>query len=206
MSLSRILVVAATTRELATPRGWITLQCGIGPVDAAASTIGAIAARLPALIVHVGIAGARRARGLAPGSLVIGSEARYADLGAPPTLTPSVVVPPPALIDAMRAARPETPALPIGTSARVGGTTDCDVEAMEGFAVLRAAQLAGVPAIEVRAIANEIEEHDRARWHFDAAFAAITEATPALVDAALQLLDREPRLRVTPAGATVATP
>jgi hypothetical protein len=46
---------------------------------------------------------------------------------------------------------------------------------------LRAAQLAGVPAIEVRAISNHIEEPDRARWHFDAAFAAITTATPLLV-------------------------
>jgi len=55
------------------------------------------------------------------------------------------------------------------------------VEAMEGFAILRAAQQAGIPAIEVRAIANDIEETDRTRWHFDAAFAAITAATPALV-------------------------
>jgi nucleoside phosphorylase len=54
---------------------------------------------------------------------------------------------------------------------------------MEGFAVLRAAQLAGVPAIEVRAISNEIEETDRGRWHFDHAFAAITAATPRLVEA-----------------------
>src|SRR5919206_69607 len=56
---------------------------------------------------------------------------------------------------------------------RDGGTTGCEVEAMEGFGVLRAAQLAGVPAIEVRAISNEIEETDRARWRFDDAFAAI---------------------------------
>ena len=69
----------------------------------------------------------------------------------------------------------------IGTSARVGGTTGCDVEAMEGFGVLRAAQLAGVPAIEVRAISNEIEEEDRSRWRFDEAFAAVLEATPRLV-------------------------
>ena len=53
---------------------------------------------------------------------------------------------------------------------------------MEGFAVLRAAQLAGVPAIEVRVISNEIEETDRARWHFDAAFAAVAAATPRLVE------------------------
>ena len=29
---ARILVVAATARELATPDGWHTLQCGVGPV------------------------------------------------------------------------------------------------------------------------------------------------------------------------------
>jgi futalosine hydrolase len=52
---------------------------------------------------------------------------------------------------------------------------------MEGFAVLRAATIADIPAIEVRAIANEIEETDRARWQFDMAFDAITGLTPQLV-------------------------
>jgi len=46
---------------------------------------------------------------------------------------------------------------------------------------LRAAQLAGVPALEVRAVSNEIDEPDRARWRFDDALAAITAATPRLV-------------------------
>jgi len=71
--------------------------------------------------------------------------------------------------------------LPIGTSARVGGTSGCTVEAMEGFAVLRAAQLAGVPALEVRAVSNEIDEPDRARWRFDDALAAIEQALPLLL-------------------------
>ena len=87
------------------------------------------------------------------------------------------------LLRAVQRALPDAVTLSIGTSARVGGTVLCDVEAMEGFGVLRAAQLAGVPAIEVRAISNEIEERDRARWHFDAAFAAITAVTPPLVRA-----------------------
>jgi nucleoside phosphorylase len=52
---------------------------------------------------------------------------------------------------------------------------------MEGFGVLRAAQRAGVPAIEVRAVSNEIEEENRARWRFDEAFAAVASATPLLV-------------------------
>ena len=180
---ARILVVAATARELATPDGWHTLQCGVGPVEAAARTAAAIAAWQPAAILHVGIAGARRARALAPASLVIGSDARYCDSNVPDEWAPSTVSASPVLLRAVQHALPDAVTLSIGTSARVGGTVHCDVEAMEGFGVLRAAQLAGVPAIEVRAISNEIEEPDRARWHFDAAFAAITAITPQLVRA-----------------------
>lgn len=179
---SRILVVAATARELAAPDGWRALRCGVGPVEAAAATAAALAAARPAAVLHVGIAGARRATGLAPGALVIGTEARYADLGVSADLAPTIVYPPADLLAALGRAVPEAPRLPIGTSARVGGTQGCDIEAMEGFAVLRAAERLEVPAIEVRAISNAIEESDRSRWHLDAAFAAIVAATPALVE------------------------
>lgn len=180
---ARILVVAATARELAVPEGWLTLQCGVGPVEAAARTAAAIAALRPDAILQVGIAGARRARALAPASLVIGADSRYCDSNVPAEWAPSVVQASAAMLHAVQRAFPNAATLTIGTSARVGGTSDCDVEAMEGFGVLRAAQLAGVPAIEVRAISNEIEEADRARWHFDAAFTSITGATPQLVRA-----------------------
>ena len=123
------------------------------------------------------------ARALAPASLVIGADARYCDSNVPAEWAPSVVSASPMLLHAVQHALPHEVTLTIGTSARVGGTVHCDVEAMEGFGVLRAAQLAGVPAIEVRAISNDIEEADRARWHFDAAFAAITAITPQLVRA-----------------------
>lgn len=178
---ARILVVSATARECAAPDGWRTLLCGVGPVDAAATTAAEIARERPSFILHVGIVGARRARGIAPTTLVIGSESRYCDLGASPKFAPNVVTTARGLVAAAQRALPAALVLPIGTSGRIGGTTGCDVEAMEGFAVLRAAQLAGVSAIEVRAISNDIEEADRARWHFDSAFAAITAATPALV-------------------------
>ncbi|MBX9929606.1 MAG: hypothetical protein K2X99_11935 [Gemmatimonadaceae bacterium] len=181
----RLLVVAATTHELAPADGWRTLVCGVGPVEAAVATASEIARDRPALVLHVGIAGARRQLALAPGTLVIGSEARYSDLGVRAEWAPSRVMSAPRLVDALQQAIPVALTLPIGTSARVGGTTDCDIEAMEGFAVLRAAALAGVSAIEVRAISNEIEETDRARWHFDVGFAAIQAATPAMVRALL---------------------
>ena len=184
--VARILVVAATARELAAADGWLTLQCGVGPVEAAAATAAAIAELQPTAILHVGIAGARRHRAFAPASLVIGSDARYCDLNVPVEWAPNTVAASPALLHVVQRVLPQAATLSIGTSARVGGTTHCDVEAMEGFAVLRAAQRAGVPAIEVRAISNDIEEADRARWYFDAAFTAITHVTPLLVRALRQ--------------------
>ena len=179
---SRVLVVAATARELAASDAFLTLRCGVGPVEAAASTAAAIAAHRPAAVLHVGVAGARRQRTLAPASIVVGTESRYCDLPAtiPAEWAPRTVEASPLLVSAVRRVVPGAVALPIGTSARVGGTSGCDVEAMEGFGVLRAAQLAGVPAVEVRAISNEIEEGDRARWRLDDAFAAITALTPRL--------------------------
>ena len=36
-----ILVVAATRREMAEARGWRTLQCGVGPIEAAAAVAAA---------------------------------------------------------------------------------------------------------------------------------------------------------------------
>jgi futalosine hydrolase len=47
---------------------------------------------------------------------------------------------------------------------------------MEGFGVLRACELVGVPAVELRAISNSPDEADRGLWRFDEAFAALAEA------------------------------
>lgn len=176
-----ILVLAATARELAPPGDWLARACGVGPVDAAAGAVAGIAALRPAAVIHVGVAGARASSGLVPPALVIGASSRYCDLEVPERFAPRVVAADAGLLDAFRRALPDAAVREIGTSARVGGGTGCDVEAMEGFAVLRAAQLAGVPAIEVRAISNAVEEPDRARWQLDAAFAVIVAATPLLV-------------------------
>jgi nucleoside phosphorylase len=172
-----ILVVAATERELAGADGAAVLACGIGPVEAAAATARALMEARPSALLHVGIAGAR---GVDAPALVIGSEALYED-AAGGALVPARVPADPELLAAARRALPDALVLPIGTSAHVGGTSACTVEAMEGFAVLRAAQLAGVPAIEVRAVSNEIDEADRARWRFDDALAALGGALPRLL-------------------------
>ena len=172
-----VLVVAATERELAGVHAAGTLECGIGPVEAALSTSRAIADRRPDAILHVGIAGART---LGPAALVLGSEAVYCDIVDERSILPRVerVRPDPELLEKVRHALPEAHVLPIATSASVGGGTLCDVEAMEGFGVLRAAELAGVAAVELRAVSNAVDEADRSRWRFDDAFAALAAALP----------------------------
>ena len=49
---------------------------------------------------------------------------------------------------------------------------------MEGYAVLRAAALAGLPAVEVRVLANAIGEPDRSKWRFEDAKAELAAALP----------------------------
>jgi nucleoside phosphorylase len=172
---SGVLVVAATERELV-PVEARTLVCGIGPVDAAVATARELAEERPSSVLQVGIAGAR---GLEPLTLVLGSEALYCDAAGP--LVAATALPDTDLLSRLRAAFPNASVQPIGTSARVGGSHDVDVEAMEGFAVLRACELASVPAVEVRVVSNEIGEPDRALWQFDEAFAALGEMLPRLV-------------------------
>jgi futalosine hydrolase len=177
-----ILVVAATQRELAEIEGAETLCTGIGPVEAGLATAFRLVEYRPDSVLHIGIAGSRT---LQPPALVLGSEAIYCDVLDAGSTMPRVerVRPDENLLASARAALPEARVLPIGTSARVGGATDCDVEAMEGFAVLRAAALAGVPALELRAISNAVNEPDRAQWRFDDAFAALRDAVARLLPA-----------------------
>ncbi len=169
-------MIAATERELAPVDGARTFACGIGPVEAAVATARALTELRPDAVLHVGVAGAR---GLPPLRLVLGSEALYCDTAGP--LVPARVSPDATLLERLRLAFPDAYVRPIGTSARVGGTSGVDVEAMEGFAVLRAAELAGVPAVEARVISNEIDEPDRARWRLDEALATLAELLPRLV-------------------------
>ncbi|HEY5058784.1 MAG TPA: hypothetical protein VII51_07175 [Gaiellaceae bacterium] len=175
-----LLVVAATERELAFVQGAETLCCGIGPVEAALQTARALSAHRPRAVLHIGIAGAQ---GIEPPSLVLGSESIYCDvIDAAFTLARVERVHPDSeLLATARAVLPEALVLPIATCAKVGGGVACDVEAMEGFGVLRAAALAGVPALELRAVSNAVAEPDRAKWRIDAALAALADAVPKLV-------------------------
>jgi futalosine hydrolase len=176
-----ILVVAATERELVAVDGAATLCCGIGPVEAGIATATALERERPEALLHVGIAGAPE---LDAGSVVIGSEAVYCDILDAASTLPRVerVSPAPELVDAARRALPAARVLPIATCGRVGGGSACEVEAMEGFSVLRAAELAGVPAVEVRTISNRPEDADRGLWRIEDALARLAEIVPPIVE------------------------
>jgi futalosine hydrolase len=178
-----VLVIAATERELDFVEGADTLCCGIGPVEAALATARALAEHRPDAVLHIGIAGARS---LEPPALVLGSESVYCDvIDASASVLPRVerVEPDPTLLAAARRALPQAHVLPIATCARIGGGMQCELEAMEGFGVLRAAALAGVPAVELRAVSNAVDEADRARWRINDALLALRAAVPVLLEA-----------------------
>jgi futalosine hydrolase len=180
--LCTVLVIAATERELEFVDRAETLVCGIGPVEAALATARRLAVGHPRAILHIGIAGAPA---LEPTTLVLGSESVYCDTFDPLSTYPRIAraEPDAALLETARQALPEAHVLPIATSAKVGGGSSYAVEAMEGFGVLRAASLAGVPAVELRAISNAPAESDRARWRIEDAFAALRAAVPRLLEA-----------------------
>lgn len=179
-----ILVVAATAFEaaLAEARGAETVVCGIGPLEAGLATSRALAEWRPDAVLQIGIAGAQT---LANGSVVIGSEAVYCDILDSDARIPRVerILAHEALLTAAKRALPDAHVLPIGTTAHVGGGVACEVEAMEGFGVLRAAQLEGVPALELRTISNAVAERDREKWNIDDAIRALDGAVGLLLEA-----------------------
>jgi predicted 5'-methylthioadenosine/S-adenosylhomocysteine nucleosidase len=178
-----MLVVAATERELAHVHGLETVVCGIGPVEAALQTAIALAGHKPDAVLHIGIAGAR---GIQAPALVLGSESVYCDVIDPSSLLKRIarLQPDPELFARVHAALPEAYVLPIATAGKVGAGTECEVEAMEGFGVLRACALAGVPAVELRAVSNAPDEADRGTWSYEDAFAALGDAVTRVLAAA----------------------
>jgi futalosine hydrolase len=179
------------------PEGVEVLACGVGPVEAAAETARLLTLGRFTAVVNAGIGGAFRG-GAKIGESVIVSEERLADFGlegnAPLTLPGGVH------LEECVAASPELLARCEGLPYRIGTgltvtsvtTTDAtaerlsrtygaDVESMEGFAVLRAASLAGIPAIEVRGISNYVGDRSRAEWNFKAGAHAVVAALEAIV-------------------------
>jgi futalosine hydrolase len=198
-----ILVVCAVAQELAAlaPREDVeVLATGVGPVEAALRTAQALASKRYDAVINAGIAGGFRDR-CTVGDAVVCSREDYAELG----LEDGTAFPLPGGLELVRHVESEPGLLRpflaglipviVGrgvTSAIVTTTTAralvlahrfrADVESMEGFAVLRAAQLAGVPAIEIRGVSNLVGERATNEWDFRAGAAAAVATTDALLD------------------------
>jgi futalosine hydrolase len=198
-----ILVVCAVAQELAAlaPREDVdVLATGVGPVESGLATARALAEKRYDAVINAGIAGGFRDR-CGVGDAVVCAREDYAELG----LEDGTAFPLPGGLELVRYAESDPGLLRpflgglipviVGrgvTSAIVTSTTSralvlahrfrADVESMEGFAVLRAAALAGVPAVEIRGVSNLVGERASNEWNFRAGAEAAVATTEALLD------------------------
>jgi futalosine hydrolase len=176
---------------------------GVGPVEAAHGTARALAARRYQAVINAGIAGGFRDR-CTVGDVVVVTREEYAELG----LEDGAAFPLPegaSLVRMVEAhgsllqpfldglipvivGRGVTSATVTSTNARatlLAQRYRADVESMEGFAVLRAAEQVGVPAIEIRGVSNLVGDRAAGEWDFAAGARAAVETTDALLDVLL---------------------
>lgn len=195
-----ILVVCALPAELrgfAAPADVELFACGVGPVEAAAGVGRALASKAYAAVVNAGIGGAFRGGAIVGDAVIVTSE-RLAGLGLEGggalTLPDGAsLVDEATSSDALVRLCDGLPYRSVcGVTVTQVTTTDAtaerlrdayaaQVESMEGFAVLRAAQLAGVPALEVRGVSNYVGERARAEWDFKAGSRATIAALEAVL-------------------------
>ena len=186
------------------PTTVVVAAVGVGPAAAAAGTARLLtlaeADRTPyRAVISAGIAGGFPGRA-AVGATVLGARTIAADLGAesPDGFLPvdqlgfgsNLLEADPTLLKLLTTALPAAVVGDILTLATVTGTARTTAtlqarhpravaEAMEGYGVACAAQLAGVPFAELRTVSNPIGPRDRAAWRLREAFSALTEAVAA---------------------------
>lgn len=193
-----ILVTCAVGKELAflRPQPHVELLVtGVGPVEAAASISRALAQSSYDLVISAGIAGAFEGAAQLGEGVVVTDEQLELDLetGIPISLPDGASVVNRAssdltLVDRLvelgfRAVRgitvPRVTATD-GSAARLAAF-GVGVETMEGFAALRAAEIAGVAAIEVRGISNIVCDRKNSRWDFAAGAQGVEKILTALL-------------------------
>ncbi|QAY66721.1 futalosine hydrolase [Paenibacillus protaetiae] len=180
---------------------------GVGMALAAANTAFALAAADNCgLVISAGIAGGFAGQA-AIGDIVVATDIVAADLGAesPDGFLPldelgfgSCRVPVPAALAARAAAALQAAGMPakagpVLTVATATGTAETALrhaalvpgaaaEGMEGYGVAAAAQQAGLPAMEVRAVSNAVGPRDKAAWRIKDALNALEQAFAILTE------------------------
>ncbi len=191
----RILIVTAVQEEadaIGRPSGTFVVAGGIGRTNAAAATASAILSDGPfAWVINAGVAGASPNSGLSLGDIVVANKCVYFEEGLQ---TPNGFqnmaemgfslgnfegnnVP----VDTWMLERLDSIGIvaPVATVATCSGTnehavlvhqrTGCACEAMEGAAVVHAANRFSAPAIEIRAISNTTGNRDSQEWDIELA-------------------------------------
>ena len=194
-----ILLVCAVAKELDwlnSRAGVEVLVGGVGPVDAASRVAKALAHTKYDVVVNAGIAGALPGSAEVGDGVVVGEELMELNLETGERIVlPDgniIVDRVPAdsqLVDAITALG--FPLVRGITVSRVTSTDEtaqrlrqrgAEIESMEGFAVMRAAQLAGVPCIEVRGISNVAGDRAKSAWDFEAGLRGLRRVLNATLD------------------------
>lgn len=195
-----ILLAAAVEAEL---RFWRerddveVLFTGIGPVEASCALATALARRPYRLVVNAGIAGAfDGAAQIGDGVVVADDSIELAqETGAPLALPDGIELVQTARSDeelvtrlraqgfaALRGITVSQVTCSETTAHRLALEHGAQVESMEGFAVLRAAERAGVPAVEVRGISNRCGDREVSGWDFAAGVGGLRRIVNALFE------------------------
>lgn len=195
-----ILLACAVAKELEFWRertGIELLVTGVGPIEAAAAVAAALARREYRLVVNAGIAGAFDGAARIGEGVAVAKETMELNLetGEGIALPSGERVVESAsseasLIWALRARgfavlRGITVARVTSseeTAHRLRESRGAQIETMEGFAVLRAAQLAAVRAIELRGISNRCGARAHSGWDLAAGIAGLERITSALFE------------------------
>ncbi|HEV7178567.1 MAG TPA: futalosine hydrolase [Candidatus Baltobacteraceae bacterium] len=194
-----ILLVCAVVKEL----DWLgpradteVLVGGVGPVDSAARVARALAQRHYDVVINAGIAGAFRGAAKVGDGVVVGEELLELNLetgeriSLPDGLFVADRVPADVqLVETITSLGfPQVRGITVSrvtatdaTAERLG-SRGAEIESMEGFAVLRAAQLAGIPALELRGISNYVGDRAQSEWDFDAGLGGLRRVLNATLD------------------------
>jgi futalosine hydrolase len=195
-----ILLACAVEAELGfwRPRADVErLVTGVGPVEAACSLATALAQHPYRLLVNAGIAGTFDGAAKIGDGVVVAEDTIELALenGAPLALPLGMELidragSDPRLVAQLRAKGfPTLRGITVArvtsseaTARRLAHDFGAEVESMEGFAALRAAQRAGVPAIELRGISNRCGDREASGWDFAAGVAGLARVLDALFE------------------------
>lgn len=195
-----ILLCSAVEAELAfwTPRDDVErIVTGVGPVEAACSIAAALARHRYEFVVNAGLGGAFDGAAQIGDGVAVAQECIEVRLETGESFslpkgehTVETATSSPDLVARLKSAG--FPILRGITVSRVTSTDEtaqrlataygAQVESMEGFAALRAAERAGVPAIEVRGISNRCGARERSGWNFAAGIAGLRRIMEALFE------------------------